>query len=154
MSANFIAHIILWLLGFFFFSHIPVCKNGKSKNTSRPSVSILVPARNEERNIPNLLSSLKSQIKADDEIIVVDDHSEDKTAAVAEQEGAKVIKSKQMPPGWTGKIWACYQGAQSAIGRILIFLDADTVIEDGGLDDIISSYGKTYGVLSIQPYHR
>ena len=154
MSANFIAHIILWLLGFVFFSHVTVCNNKKTKNTSRPTISIVVPARNEETNIPNLLRSLKGQIKADDEIIVVDDHSEDKTAIVAEQEGAKVIKSEQMPPGWTGKTWACYQGTQAANNKLLIFLDADTVIEDGGLDGIISSYGTIDGVLSIQPYHK
>jgi len=154
MSANFFIHIILWLLGFVCFFQIPFCKNGKTKNATRPTASIVVPARNEETNIPNLLRSLKSQIKAGDEIIVVDDHSDDKTAAVAEQEGAKVIKSKQMPPGWTGKTWACYQGAQLAAGRILIFLDADTVIEGGGLDRITSSYGEIDGVLSIQPYHK
>jgi len=154
MSANFIAHIILWLLGFVFFSHVPVCNNKKANNTRCPTVSIVVPARNEETNIPNLLRSLKGQVRADDEIIVVDDHSEDKTAAVAEQEGAKVIKSKQMPLGWTGKTWACYQGAQSATGKILIFLDADTVIKDGGLDGIISSCGEIDGVMSIQPYHK
>jgi len=154
MSANFIAHIILWLLGFVFFYHVPVCNNRKANNASRPTVSIVVPARNEETNIPNLLKSLKIQIKAYDEIIVVDDHSEDKTATIAEQEGAKVIKSKQMPPGWTGKTWACYQGAQSATGKTLLFLDADTVIENGGLDRIINYYDEIGGVLSIQPYHK
>ena len=70
---------------------------------------------------------MRGQINEGDEILVIDDHSEDKTAAAAEKEGAKVIKSRQMPPGWTGKTWACYQGAQSAAGSILIFLDADTV---------------------------
>jgi len=96
MSANFIAHIILWLLGFVFFYHIPVCNSKKTKNTTRPTVSIVVPARNEETNIPNLLISLKGQIKAGDEILVVDDHSEDNTAAVAEKKGARVIKSRHV----------------------------------------------------------
>ena len=154
MSANFFIHIILWLLGFVSFFYIPVCKNGKAKNTTRPTVSIIVPARNEETNIPNLLRSLKGQVDVYDEIIVIDDHSEDKTTTVAEKEGAKVIKSKQMPPGWTGKTWACYQGAQAATGKILIFLDADTAIEGGGLDSLISSYDEIDGVLSIQPYHK
>jgi len=154
MSANFIAHIILWLLGFVFFYHIPVCNSKKTKNTRRSTVSIVVPARNEETNIPNLLISLKGQIKAGDEILVVDDHSEDNTAAVAEKKGARVIKSSQIPPGWTGKAWACYQGAQAANGKLLIFLDADTVINDGGLDGIISCHGEIDGVLSIQPYHK
>jgi len=154
MSADFLVHTVLWLLGFVFFFHLPVCKNRKAKNITRPTISIVVPVRNEETNIPNLLRSLKVQIKAGDKILVVDDHSEDNTAAVAEAEGATVIQSKEMPPGWTGKTWACYQGAQLAKGRILLFLDADTVIENGGLDRIISSYGETDGVLSIQPYHK
>jgi len=153
MSANFVAHIILWLLGFVFFYRVPVCNNRETKTITRPTVSIVVPARNEEANIPNLLRSLMGQKKASDEILVVDDHSEDKTAAVAEKEGARVIKSEQMPPGWTGKTWACYQGARAANGTLLIFLDADTVIDNGGFDRIINSYGELDGVLSIQPYH-
>jgi len=153
MSTNFVVHIILWLLGFFFFYHIPVFNSKKAKTTKRSTVSIIVPARNEETNIPNLLRSLKGQLKENDEILVVDDHSEDKTAAVAEQEGAKVIKSKHMPPGWNGKTWACYQGAQSAIGKVLLFLDADTVVEADGFERIINSYDELDGVLSIQPYH-
>ena len=154
MSANFLAHIILWLLGFIFFFHLPVCKNGKAKQATRSRLSIIVPARNEKENIPNLLTSLKGQLKAEDEVLVVDDHSEDNTAAVAEQGGAKVIKSREMPPGWTGKTWACYQGAQVASGELIVFLDADTELEDGGLDRITSSHWETDGVLSIQPYHK
>ena len=154
MSASLIVHIVLWFLGFIFFFRIPVCKSGKVKSIRRPAVSIIVPARNEETNIPNLLKSLQGQVEVKDEIIVVDDHSEDKTATVAEEEGARVIKAKQMPAGWTGKTWACHQGAQAATGTILIFLDADTIIEDGGLDRIIGSYGEIECVLSIQPYHR
>lgn len=154
MSVEFLVHILLWLLGFIFFFRIPVCKNSQVKNITRPTLSIVVPARNEEASIPNLLRSLKGQVAVNDEIIIVDDHSEDKTATVAEKEGARVIKSKQMPSGWTGKTWACHQGAQEATGEVLIFLDADTTIEDGGLDRILGSYCEIDGVLSIQPYHR
>ena len=154
MSANFLAHIILWLLGFVFFYRVPACNIKRAKNTARPTVSIIVPARNEEINIPNLLGSLKGQIKVGDEILVVDDHSEDNTAAVAEKEGARVIKSRQMPPGWTGKTWACYQGAKKAVGELLVFVDADTLIEGDGLDRVLSSYIANGGVLSIQPYHK
>ena len=153
MDADFVAHIILWLLGFIFFFRVPVCNNKHTKNTARPTVSIVVPARNEETNIPNLVRSLQGQIKVDDEIIVVDDHSEDNTAAVAEQKGARVIKSSEMPPGWTGKTWACYQGARKAGGELLVFLDADTFIEEDGLNTILSNYIDNDGVLSIQPYH-
>ncbi|MFC1914523.1 glycosyltransferase [Chloroflexota bacterium] len=154
MSTDFLIHIVLWFLGFLFFFSLPVCKNAKAKSIARPAVSIVVPARNEATNIPNLLKSLKGQIKVSDEILVVDDDSEDNTTAVAVEEGATVIKSKAMPLGWTGKTWACYQGAQSATGKILLFLDADTVVEDGGLDRIIGCYSTMDGVFSIQPYHK
>ncbi len=154
MSVDLVVHIILWLLGFVFFYRVPICSSMKTNTIPRPSMSIVVPARNEETNIPNLLRSLKGQTKAGDEILVIDDHSEDNTAAVAEGEGATVIKSKEMPPGWTGKTWASYQGAQEATGKLLLFLDADTLVEDGGLNQITSCYEKIGGVLSIQPYHK
>ncbi|MFC1870136.1 glycosyltransferase [Chloroflexota bacterium] len=154
MSAELVVHIILWLLGFVFFYRVSICSSQKTNTFPRPSISIVIPARNEETNIPNLLRSLKGQTKAGDEILVVDDHSEDNTADVAEREGATVIKSKEMPPGWTGKTWACYQGAQEATGKLLLFLDADTLVEDGGLNQIASCHEKLGGVLSIQPYHK
>ena len=153
MDADLVTHIVLWLLGFVFFFRVPLCHKKQAKNITRPTVSIIVPARNEESNIPNLVRSLQGQITLDDEIIVVDDHSEDNTAAVAEQKGARVIKSSEMPPGWTGKTWACYQGARKAAGKVLVFLDADTFIEEDGLDTILSNYIENDGVLSIQPYH-
>ena len=151
MSIDLIAHSILWLLGFIFFYRFPLCRKKHIVNTARHALSIIIPARNEENNIPNLLKSLQSQIKDSDEIIVVDDHSNDNTAAAAVEEGAKVIKSKEMPWGWTGKTWACYQGAQSATNTLLIFLDADTTIENGGLESISGCYSALQGVLSIQP---
>ena len=153
MDADLVTHIVLWLLGFVFFFRVPLCHKKQAKNITRPTVSIIVPARNEESNIPNLVRSLQGQIKVDDEIIVVDDHSEDNTAAVAAQKGARVIKSSEMPRGWTGKTWACYQGARKAAGKVLVFLDADTLIEEDGLDTILSNYMENGGVLSIQPYH-
>jgi 4,4'-diaponeurosporenoate glycosyltransferase len=154
MHTEFAAHMMMWLFGFIFFFRVPVCRNKQTNNTPRPPVSIIVPARNEEENIPNLVRSLKPQIRADDEIIIIDDHSEDNTAAVAKQEGARIVASGKMPPGWTGKTWACYQGAQKAAGDLLVFLDADTLIEKDGLDRIISNYLANGGVLSIQPYHK
>jgi len=154
ISIELLVHAAMWLLGFIFFFTVPSCRRGNAKNTASPMISIVIPARNEATNIPHLLSSLGTQINEGDEIIVVDDHSEDKTATIAENYGAKVIKSEQIPRGWTGKTWACYQGARAARGTILIFLDADTVMESGGLERIIGSYHEVDGVLSIQPYHR
>jgi len=89
-----------------------------------------------------------------DEVIVVDDDSEDKTREVAENSGVEVLESLPTPEGWIGKTWACYQGANMASGEILVFLDADTVLEKNGLKNIVETYIEEDGVLSIQPYHK
>ena len=151
---NIVIQTLFWSLGFVFLFKIPGCKSNMSETSSYPSVSIVIPARNEEKTLPILLASLKNQRFTADEVIVIDDNSEDKTRQVAVNEGARVIQSKPLPEKWMGKPWACYQGAKVAKGEILIFLDADTSIEKDGLKRIIDTYLKNDGVISIQPYHK
>jgi chlorobactene glucosyltransferase len=103
-----------------------------AEGTTTPSVSVLVPARNEERSIGACLASLVRQEYGDYEIIVLDDGSDDETAAIArsyaESFGMVRIESGQaLPPGWFGKAFACDQLASLARGDLLIFTDADTV---------------------------
>jgi 4,4'-diaponeurosporenoate glycosyltransferase len=150
----FIVHLVLWILGFFLLFRISYCKLSVHRNTHRPSISVVIPARNEEHALPNLLNSLSGQLSRKDEIIVVDDNSEDNTKKVAENSGAKVLESLPTPEGWIGKTWACYQGANVASGEILVFLDADTVLEKNGLKNMLETYVEKDGVLSIQPYHK
>ena len=145
---------MLWVLGFFLLFRIYSCRASVNRNTHNPSVSVIIPARNEEHTLPNLLDSLSGQLSSEDEVIVVDDHSEDRTKAVAEKRAVKVWESLPTPEGWLGKTWACYQGAKIASREILVFLDADTVLEKNGLKNIIETYVEKDGVLSIQPYHR
>lgn len=96
--------------------------------THLPSLSIIVPARNEAENLRRLLPSLQSQVYPGDiELIVVDDQSSDETALVAKQHGAQVVSGTALPEGWLGKPHACHQGAQVARGEWLLFTDADTV---------------------------
>jgi len=154
VSTDFIVNLVFWLLGFFFLFRISSCRVSVNRNTRNPSVSIIIPARNEEHTLPNLLDSLLSQLSSEDEVIVVDDHSEDKTKEVAEKSGVKMLESLPIPEGWLGKTWACYQGARIASGEILIFLDADTALKKNGLKNIIETYIEKDGVLSIQPYHK
>jgi 4,4'-diaponeurosporenoate glycosyltransferase len=142
-----------WILGFILLFRIPRCKS-VSGFVSRPSLSIIIPARNEEKALPILLASLRKQKYAQKEVIVVVDQSEDKTLEVAEKGGATVIQSQPVPKGWLGKPWACYQGARVAQGEILIFLDADTFIEEDGLERIAQTYMKRDNVVTIQPYHK
>jgi cellulose synthase/poly-beta-1,6-N-acetylglucosamine synthase-like glycosyltransferase len=95
---------------------------------SYPSLSIIIPARNEAKNLQRLLPSLRAlDYPGEVEIIVVDDQSSDTTAEVAARLGARVEKVESVPVGWHGKPHACHVGALSARGDWLLFTDADTV---------------------------
>jgi chlorobactene glucosyltransferase len=97
-------------------------------NEILPSLSIVIPARNEEHNLGALLDSLcRLEYPGCHEVIVVDDNSTDATAAVAAAHGARVITLTGLPEGWKGKPNACHQGATAANGEWLLFTDADTV---------------------------
>ncbi len=143
---------LFWGTAFLFLFHIPTCERSGQQH-SYPRLSVIVPARNEERNLPRLLVSLSTQGIQPHEIIVVDDDSTDRTSDVARAAGAIVIESKPLPEGWTGKTWACTQGADTATGEILLFLDADTFFEDGGLRTILDTYLDGRGALSVAAYH-
>ncbi|NWK54085.1 glycosyltransferase [Verrucomicrobiaceae bacterium N1E253] len=119
-----------------------------------PKVSIIIPARNEEQNISKLLNSLARQSQKPHEIIVVNDQSEDSTAAVAAQGGARVHEGKKAPQGWLGKSWACQQGADTAHGELLLFLDADTELKPTALEYLILNYEDKQACISVAPYHR
>src|SRR5579864_8629215 len=92
--------------------------------SKRPSVSVIVPARNEEASLRACLESLVAQLGIEFEIIVVDDGSTDRTHAIAESfPEVRVIEPGPLPPGWTGKNNAVTAGARSAHGQWLLFTD-------------------------------
>ncbi len=100
----------------------------------RPSVSVIIPARNEEAGFADCLQSLVSQTRAAFEIIVVDDHSTDRTREIAESfPSVRVLEAGPLPDGWTGKNNAVTTGARQARGEWLLFTDADTVHLPGSL---------------------
>ncbi len=99
---------------------------------STPFVSILVPARNEARSIAACVESLAQQNYPHFEILVLDDNSEDDTAAIVASLAGKypsvrLLRGQPLPEGWHGKAFACVQLAQAARGEWLLFVDADTV---------------------------
>jgi 4,4'-diaponeurosporenoate glycosyltransferase len=147
--------LVFLLIGFWLLYRIPDFSRIRIRRMPDLStVSIIIPARNEELRIQPLLKSLQSQSASVGEVIVVDDQSEDLTAQIAAEAGCRVIPSAPLPQGWQGKSWACWQGAQHAQGAILLFLDADTVLKNDGLARIFSVFAKDQSPLSIQPYHR
>lgn len=140
--------------GFLLVRHVPLCSSNQSNLAT--FLSVIVPARNEEQNLPRLLASIAASSIQPLEILVIDDASTDNTASVAQSFGASVLMSAQPPAGWTGKSWACHQGAQRAIGDLLLFLDADTYFVPGGLDRMISCWLREQDqslVVSLLPYH-
>ncbi len=119
------------------------------------NLSVVIPARNEEDNLARLLPSLFDASFAPREILVVDDHSTDRTAAVAREHGATVISGADLPEGWYGKPWACQQGADAATGDWLLFLDADLVAAPGGLRRLAAlASAEPDAVHSVCPHHR
>src|ERR1700730_14925822 len=99
-----------------------------------PNVSVIIPARNEEACLGDCLQSLVSQAGVPFEIIVVDDHSTDRTREIAQSfSGVRVIDAGPLPEGWIGKNNAVTAGAREARGPWLLFTDADTVHLPGSL---------------------
>ncbi len=96
-----------------------------------PGISVIIPARNEEANLPPLLDSLIAQDYPLYEVIVIDDSSTDGTATLVrsyEKQGVRLIQNDGPPPGWTGKNAACWRGASESTHPWLLFVDADTTL--------------------------
>jgi len=118
--------------------------SGPGPRPALPSVSVILPVRNEEDNIRPCLESLLAQEAVDLEVIVVDDRSEDRTPMILREIQArheedpgsgrsgggrvrlKIVEGKPCPPEWMGKNHALDQGFQEARGEFLLFVDADT----------------------------
>ncbi len=117
------------------------------------TVTVVVPARNEELSIGHLLDDLTDR-DPEVEVIVVDDHSTDATTAiVAEHSDVRLLSAPDLPEGWTGKCWACHHGAIAASGATLVFMDADVRLAPGALHDIVAEREAAGGLLSVQPWH-
>lgn len=102
----------------------------------QPLVSVLVPARNEEQNLPALLDGLIGQQWGPMEVLVYDDASTDRTGEIAATYAAadprvSLVKGEDPPEGWSGKNHACHRLAERASGTYLLFLDADVRVQPG-----------------------
>ncbi len=130
-----IAESLLLALGCFFLA-IAVANSlffpRLTRRSEQAAVSILIPARNEEANLPRcLISALATSAR---EVIVCDDHSSDATASVVRAFSAidprvRLIHGKALPEGWMGKPFACKQLSDASSGAWLLFLDADTHLQ-------------------------
>lgn len=123
------------------------CSRHLPKNEATVSLSVLIPARNERENLPELLETLAPQLKDGMECWVCDDESEDGTeewlARNANRLGIQWFRSAPRPEGWVGKNWACHQLAARAQGEWLVFLDADVRCSKGFINELCAYLNAT-----------
>lgn len=123
-------------------------------------VSVLIPARNEEKNIGRLLASINQLSYSNIEILVFDDQSDDTTATIVEEiaksdSRIRLIRSQGLPAGWLGKNNACHQLAKEARGKWYLFLDADVFPENTIIEDALGRMKRhKLGLLSMFPIQK
>lgn len=123
------------------------------------TLSVIVPARNEEDCLGDCLGSLVGQqedgwrLGMDWEILVVNDNSTDRTREIAAGfAGVTVLDAPALPKGWTGKANAAWTGAKAARGEWLLFTDADTIHQPGHLRlAMVEADRHKAGMLSYSP---
>lgn len=131
--ALFVFGVIRLAVGCINWLSSPYLRAYRRGETENRSVSVLIPARNEERNIGNLLTDLLEMEDEIHEIIIYDDISTDHTAAIVRQfvwRSKKIVllDGKPIPFGWLGKNHACHRLALAATGDYFLFIDADVRI--------------------------
>ncbi|MBC7125229.1 MAG: glycosyltransferase family 2 protein [Bacteroidales bacterium] len=147
---------VRFLVALFNYLTQPYLKEYPLKSTC--SVSVLVPARNEESNIWNLLTDLQSQTYGSIEVVVYNDSSTDATGSIVEEfvkvdNRFKLINGQALPHGWLGKNNACHQLAMQAKGDYLLFLDADVRVQKDFVEKALAyMQHKKLHLLSFFPY--
>ncbi|MCW4679745.1 glycosyltransferase [Bacillus pumilus] len=160
--ALFLTVISVLLLCQFLFTiwnmkQFPVLKPASFSPDEPISLSILIPARNEEKRIEACLQSIVDQRLYPKEVIVLDDHSTDQTRAIVERLSQtypwiRVQSGRPLKPGWLGKSYACSQLAEVAASDWLLFLDADVRLKRGAIEAVYEQLcAQKMGMLSGFP---
>lgn len=115
-------------------------------------VSVLIPARNEEANIEATLRSVLANCDVQLEVVVLDDHSTDRTAEIvarlaAHDSRVRLEGAPPLPAGWCGKQHACHVLAQRARYPQLVFMDADVRLASDGLMRIVRFLNRSGAAL-------
>jgi len=144
ITTGFLIYLIYYSINCYFY-YFP-SKEKSLQEKENPLLSVLIPARNEEKNINNAVDSVLRNGNQLLECIVLDDNSTDKTNELLREYSDKrlrIISGKPLPKGWIGKNWACHQLAQKAQGQFILFSDADTIHTNNGLTILIKKMKST-----------
>lgn len=147
---------VVWISGF--RKKTPPIQKLSSPRELKGKISIIVPAKNEEKNIANCLFHLFKQNYANIEILVVDDRSTDRTPRLLENFKKlspfpfKIIRIEKLPPGWTGKNHAMFAGSKAAEGDWILFTDADTTHQpESASSALAEALSKNIDFLTLAP---
>jgi glycosyltransferase involved in cell wall biosynthesis len=121
-----------------------------------PLVSVIVPARNEERAVEQTVRAWLAQTYAPFELVVVNDRSSDRTGEILHAVGDPrlvVVDGEEPPPGWLGKPWALHEGSLRARGELLLFVDADVFYAPEALQALVAYQQRTDArVVAVLPH--
>ncbi|NYJ76068.1 glycosyltransferase [Allobranchiibius huperziae] len=133
----------------------PVLDAAATSTGGGDDVSLIVPVRDEMARLPPRLPGMLAQKVR--ELIFLDDCSTDGTTQLlhdvaAEHPHVRVVQGRPMPDGWVGKTWACSQGAEAALGDVLVFCDADISLGDGAIDAVLGQlHAQRADLMSVFP---
>jgi glycosyltransferase involved in cell wall biosynthesis len=121
-----------------------------------PLVSVIVPARNEERVIGQTVHAWRAQTYAPFELVIVNDRSSDGTGEILhaiDDPRLVVVDGEEPPPGWLGKPWALHEGSLRARGELLLFVDADVIYAPEALQALVAYQQRSEArVVALLPH--
>ena len=152
---SFLALTLLTVIYNYFTA--PVLTNSAVIGEDVKKVSVLIPARNEEKNVAKCLKKVLSQDYSNFEVLVLDDKSTDSTFEILKKfqvnfNNLKIIKGENLPVIWSGKNWACHQLSEKAGGDLLLFMDADVELARTAISSAVSEMkNSNLKMLSVFP---
>ena len=150
-------HLVVLTICIYNLFTAPMLKQDKHTANEELKISVLIPARNEEKNIKDCLDSIFNSTYKNFEVIVLDDNSIDSTFSIIENyksinNNLKIIKGILLPEGWFGKNWACHQLSENCTNEIMLFVDADVRLERNALGNAVDVFMKFKAdLLSVFP---
>lgn len=132
--------------------NLPLFRQPRTASAGCKPVSVIVPARNEEASIGPCLQALLTSTNVELEVVVVDDHSTDRTANIvralaARDPRVRLHSAPPLPSGWSGKQYACYSGASQARHPILMFMDCDVRVTPNAVAAMAGFLAKSRAAL-------